>query len=167
MARKNQLIPETQQEIIEEKDRIAGVLASMLEHTDVALLGDLSDDELRRVASLMFTHVGVYASQVRAERTKQQLQDIEDDPVVEGELRYDCAGMCWGIWDADTDKQVGKIHPEMDIEFFEDGKWIPATIKMMIMNDWYMEAGEKYFPKTGGNIPMFDGWRVRTRRTEC
>jgi len=152
-----QMMEELQERVITEKDRMAGVLASELDHDTALLLGDLSDTELRRVASFVFAHIGLFVNLAKLDAPKsQQLQAAEDGSAVEGELKYNNAENCWEIWDMETNQVTGRLRDGMrlDLRYSADDTWTPVEIRMMLKDMWYMVENDS--PRG-----IFDGLRVR------
>lgn len=164
MARKKQqtyndmirTMSELQEKVGTEKDRIAGVMASALDYRTAEILGDFSDTDLLRIATLMFSHIKVYADQVMSEKQgkKMKLMQQQTAGTVEGEMRHNYDEHCWDIWDTDTDKCVGKIYNGMHLEFLYRNKWVPVRVEMQAMETWYMVLDD-------GIVNMFGGLRVR------
>lgn len=65
-------IAEMQALLVTQKRHMVEVLAGAMDDRTAAMLGDFNDAELRRVASLMFAHVGECVSQVKAEQRARQ-----------------------------------------------------------------------------------------------
>ena len=171
MARKKKLrysdmvrtMEDLQERAITEKDRIADVLASELDHDTALLLGDFSDAELRRVASLVFANLRPFVNLTKLDTTKaQQLQDAEDGSMVEGVLRCNRNESCCEVWDTETNQMVGRLRDGMSVELHTTGNeaWVPVKIGVCIMDIWCRV--ENGMPRA-----LFDGLRVRFRKAKA
>lgn len=154
---------ELQERVIIEKDRMAGVLASELDHDTALLLGDFSDAELRRVASLVFANLRLFVNLTKLDTTKaQQLQDAEDGSMVEGVLRCNRNESCCEVWDTETNQLVGRLHDGMCVDLDTTGNeaWVPVKIGVCIMDIWFRV--ENGMPRA-----LFDGLRVRFHKSKA
>lgn len=173
MARKKQqtyndmvrAMEEAQKKVISKRDHIADVIGDELDYITAAILGDLSDTELRRVARLMFSKARMFVNLAELNTLKQQFQDAEGAAMVDGEIRYNRDKNCWEIWDTEANKQVGLLQDGMYVEFFNDfvsgGDWTPAKVHMGISDSWCF-AVERNDPSNEAGIEfMLGGMRVR------
>ena len=159
-------LADIQERAITEKDRMAGVLASELDHDTALRLGDLSESELRHVARFVFDHIGMFVNLAKLDMP-QRLQAAEDGPMAEGELRYDHAKNCWDIRDTDTDERIETLRNGMCVELLDDGDWKTVEVRMSVMDIWGMwEKSKKDLPTSNGICGMFDGLRVRVHKAK-
>lgn len=158
-----QMMEDLQKAVGEERDRLAGILASALDHDTALLLGDLSDAELRRTAALMLDHIGMFVNLVRLNRPEsKRFQDAEDGPKVEGDVRYNQDENCFEVWDTEANQLVGRLHDGMCLELREIGgeAWVPVEIRLAILDTWFMV-------ENGSPRKIFDGLRVRFHKSKA
>jgi len=175
MARKKQLtynemvnkMKVLQEDVIAAADRIAEVIGDELDYRTAAILGDLSTAELRRVARLMFDNASLFVNLVELDTSKpQRSRDTEDAPMVEGEVQSNYAKNRWEIWDMEANKRIGMLRDGMRVEILENGKWVPARVRMRISDIWHFDVEEDAPGTRDGMEFMLSGLRVRIRGTD-
>lgn len=163
------MMEDIQKEASEEKNRMAGVLASELDYGTAMYLGDLSDAELRRVADLMFAYIGMFVNLAKLNMPKaQQAQPAEDASMAEGELRYNHGGSCWDVWDTETGERIGTLRNGMCVELLDGEDWKTVEVRMSVMDIWsLLEKSKRDMLSPADSYGMFDGLRVRFHKARA
>lgn len=156
-------IAEMQQLLVALKRHIVEVMADEMDDMTTAMLGDFSDAKLRRLARLILASLAMFVALAElCAPNPQRSQEADDAPMVEGEVRSDYGGNCWGVWDVETDERLGTLRDGMHVEFLAREGWVPAQVYMCISPRWSFHA-----PSLPDGVEfMLTGDRVRVHKSD-